>query len=269
MITNARTAVLFLVPVVFAVPAKTQEPDFNPLGREVPIEALSAVIRIQLEWIEIDHADLTELIEDDAAMRNHGHLSTNAGPMREALQEMIEKRKATLLDTSILNARSGQRAKVESILEYIYPTEYDPPGMLVTGEEETTSVAKSFSYLPQATAFEVRNLGTTVEVDPVLGADSRTIDLNLAPEIVYLADTTNYGTHVEGKSEVEITMPSFYTIKTTTQVTLMDGEPFFLGAHGPFNEKEGRVDQERRVLIFVKADLLYAGLPLAEEDEED
>jgi len=248
----------------FVATAQEEANAFNPLGRNVPVEELEKLIRIQLEWIELDHERLTELLADQGTMRVDGHLSSDAAPLRAAVAELIEADEAILLETAILTARSGQRAKVESIREYIYPTEYDPPGALLSNEAESGGRRAGLSYLPQATAFETRNLGVTVEVDPVLGADDRTIDLNLAPEIVYLADEESWGTHREGGSEVEIRMPIIYTMKMTTQVAVVAGEYFFLGAQSPLNEETRRVDTERRVMMFLKIDLLHVGLPLDE-----
>ena len=246
-----------------------QEATFDPLGRDIPIEALDVQIRIQIEWIEVEHETLTGLLSNQESMKTRGRISANAGPLREAVAELIEKRDATILETSILNARSGQRAKVESIQEFIYPTEYDPPGMLVNGKEEKTNTADNFTTLPNPTAFETRNLGVTVEVDPVLGADGRTIDLNLAPEIVYLVDQEHYGTFSSDDGEVDILMPTIYTMKITTQVSMIDGEYFFLSAQSPFNADTLMPDQERKVMMFLKSDLVYSGLPLPDPKEED
>jgi len=245
--------------------SKAQEADeFNPLGRDLPVEQMAKQLRIQLEWIEMSHETLTELLEDESTMKVKGRLSSNAGPLRETIKELIDDKDAKLLETAIVTARSGQRAKVESITEYTYPTEYDPPAAITESESE-----KTVSLAPQAAAFETRNLGMTLEVDAVLGADDRTIDLNLAPEIVYLLDQENYGSFDSRDSEVEVVMPTFYTMKTTTQITQIDGQYTFLGAHSPFNEDTTRMDSERKVLLFLKTDIVYVGLDLPAEKAEE
>ncbi len=239
--------------------------DFNPIGRDLPTEQMQLQLRIQVEWIELSHEDLTTLLEEDEGMRRSERLSGNAGPLRDSIKSLIDKNDARILETAIVIARSGQRAKVESITEFIYPTEYDPPTAIVSSNSKEQSV----SIAPQATAFETRNLGVTLEVDPVIGADDQTIDLNLAPEIVYLVDQENYGSFESDDSTVEVVMPTFYTMRTTTQIALMDGEYAFIGAHSPFNEKTMRTDPEHKVMLFVKADIVYVGLSLPEEVEEE
>lgn len=152
-------------------------------------------------------------------------------------------------------ARSGQRAKVEVIREFIYPTEYDPPeipnqvgstgGLIGPGGGSTAAIPVTPA---NPTAFETRNTGVTLEVDPVLGADEFTIDLSLSPEVVEFDGFINYGTPIfsGGTNFVggvggggvfqptlltsnRILMPVFSTRKVTTQVTIWDGQTIAIG----------------------------------------
>jgi general secretion pathway protein D len=162
-----------------------------------------------------------------------------------------------LLSAPSVLARSGQRAKIEVIREFIYPTEYDPPEILVQagngnnggagGGNGGASVAMVTPANPAA--FETRNTGVTLEVDPVIGGDSFTIDLNLSPEVVDFEGFINYGSPINmgnpafnqlvppppgTPATIEITpnrieMPVFATRKVTTQVTIWDGQTVALG----------------------------------------
>ena len=158
-----------------------------------------------------------------------------------------------LLSAPSVLARSGQRAKIEVIREFIYPTEYDPPeiptnfgGGNAGGVGGNTTIAV-FPVTPATpAAFETRNTGVTLEVDPVIGGDEFTIDLNLAPEVVEFEGFINYGSPINtinpnplaglagGPAQVtltenEILMPVFSTRKVTTQVTIWDGQTVALG----------------------------------------
>jgi general secretion pathway protein D len=165
------------------------------------------------------------------------------------IRALDQKKGVDLLSAPSVMARSGQRAKIEVIREFIYPTEYDPPeipnqfgsiGGITTGG---TSAGGGFPVTPATpTAFETRNTGVTLEVDPVLGADEFTIDLNLAPEVVEFDGFINYGSPILTSSvnalglvqpvvvtENRIEMPVFNTRKVTTQVTIWDGQTVALG----------------------------------------
>ncbi len=50
------------------------------------------------------------------------------------------------------------------------------------------------------TKFETRNTGVTLEVEPVVGPDGVTIDLNLLPEVTEFEGFINYGSPIQSTS---------------------------------------------------------------------
>ena len=219
------------------------------------------------------------------------------------IRALAQKKGVDLLSAPSVMARSGQRAKIEVIREFIYPTEYDPPeipnqfgSIGTTGPGASSSGA--FPVTPATpTAFETRNTGVTLEVDPVLGADEFTIDLNLAPEVVEFDGFINYGSPIQTTSvnalglavpvvvtENRIEMPIFNTRKVTTQVTIWDGQTVALGglirediqdiedkipflgdlpAIGRLFRSSVELHLKRNLTIFVKAQLMDpAGMPI-------
>ena len=80
-------------------------------------------VGLLFEWIELDHRSANKLI------RKHANkISTNE--LREVLEKLLDEEKASLAETAYFVAKDLKRAKVESVDEHIYPTEYDPPGDL-------------------------------------------------------------------------------------------------------------------------------------------
>jgi general secretion pathway protein D len=227
-------------------------------------------------------------------------------PQFQVMIRALSQRKGVdLLSAPSVMARSGQRAKIEVIREFIYPTEYDPPEIpnqfgsvgFTTGGGGTTA-GGGFPVTPATpTAFETRNTGVTLEVDPVLGADEFTIDLNLAPEVVEFDGFINYGSPIQTSSinalgliepvvitENRIEMPVFNTRKVTTQVTIWDGQTVALGGLiredvqdvedkvpfigdlpvvGRLFRSSVELHLKRNLTIFVKAQLMDpAGMPI-------
>lgn len=226
------------------------------------------------------------------------------------IRALNQRRGVDLLSAPSVMARSGQRAKIEVIREFIYPTEYDPPEIpnQFGGGIGTVGVGTSGGSFPVTpatpTAFETRNTGVTLEVDPVLGADEFTIDLNLAPEVVEFDGFINYGSPIQTNSinafgfaepvvitENRIEMPVFNTRKVTTQVTIWDGQTVALGglirediqdvedkipflgdlpAVGRLFRSSVELHLKRNLTIFVKAQLMDpAGMPIHGQIKDD
>lgn len=201
-------------------------------------------LHLLLEYIEVEQEDFSQWILDNK-------LALDATPMRKTIQEWIDDRDAYLVQSSILTARSGQRGKVESIREYIYPTEYDPPEIPneVTLSGRATSPVTSIT----PTAFETRHLGHTFEIDPVIDSDGHTIYLNLAPELVEHQGYTHWPSE-DADPLFRATQPTFYTQKITTQIVVTDGRYGFLGTTRPRQATNKRID-DPIILQFIRADI--------------
>lgn len=202
-------------------------------------------ILIYLEYIEVDHSDFSDWLFENV-------MESDGTELRNEVQRWSKEGRAEIIDSATVLARSGQRAKAESVNEFIYPTEYDPPEIpssvtLKDGAEAPISAATP-------TALETRNLGTTMEVDPVLGADNFTIDLNLSPENVKLEAIEQWH-RTATDPRFKTHMPTFYTMKISTQVTTQHGRYTFLGTTRPLEAS----DPNRKnpiVLQFVRGDIL-------------
>lgn len=224
---------------------------FDPLG-ELAEQELPKVIRVQVEFIEVPQETMTELL--------HGpKTSANDTELRATLQELLKTEKAKMLETQLAIAKSGQRAKSESIHEFIYPTEYEPPEFptIVPDDGQAQPIAPDWSPATP-TAFETRNIGSILEIEPTLSFDSSTIDLRFSPELIYYTGNEIWTEVTRDEDTYQIQMPNFYTIRITTGVTLITGQPLLAAAASPKNDK-GNADFSKKILIFVKADVLTVG----------
>jgi general secretion pathway protein D len=183
------------------------------------------------------------------------------------VRALSQKKGVDLMSAPSVTTRSGQRATVEVIREFIYPTEFDPPqipqtvGATTTGGTGTgASEASTFPVTPTTpTAFEMRPVGVRMEVDPVIGPDGYTIDLNLAPEVTEFEGFINYGSPIQTAAtdalgnpttlvltENRIEQPVFSTRKVTTAVTVWDGQTVAMG--GLIREDVQQVDDKVPIL---------------------
>lgn len=169
------------------------------------------------------------------------------------LRALSQAKGSDFLSDAHVVTRPGQLAKIEQVREFIYPTEYDPPeipndfGRIPLGNDTflITEVDPIFPATPATpTAFETRRLGKSIEVEPTVAADNKTISLNVLLDFTDFSGFINYGTPitnsaflVNGQPSVvtpnEILMPVFDAIKETTNITIWDGQTVAIGGfHG-------------------------------------
>ena len=212
-----------LQTLIFARPVLHQLEDRPAKGSQ------SAEAMLTFQWLEVGQEQL------NSWLMTAGDVSAWIGG---GLNAKALEAGAKVLDERVMRFRSGQRIKNESIEEVIYPTEY-------TRDAE----GKNFAT---PTANETRHVGVTVEVDPVFSASGGTLDLNMAPEHVFhFGESVHHRFLVSGKWQPDITMPVFYVMKTTTQITLQAETPVLISVMSPPDEN-GEIDSSRKVLLFVK-----------------
>lgn len=165
-----------------------------------------------------------------------------------ALIDKIEKAAgASLLAAPTVTVKSGQRANMESIREFIYPTAFDAPKL--DGGDAARPVPLSpgqiISVVPAIPkSYERRPVGLRIEMDVSISPD-QLVQVNMAPELVSFDGFINHGTPIktayvdkEGKvqeivlSENTMNQPMFSTVKTITAAAIPDNHCLILGGLG-------------------------------------
>ncbi|QTN30949.1 hypothetical protein HZ994_00935 [Akkermansiaceae bacterium] len=207
------------------------------------------MVRVQMEFIEMAHKDLTRLMMQERSDK------ADATALRMKLQEMVDGQKASVLDTQIVMARSGQKATVESISEFMYPTEYKPPALPKSQEGEVKGT--DFPAISEhPTAFETKNLGSSLEIEPTIGENDEIIDLRFLPELTWHTGETVWQERKDGHGNItKVSMPDFYKLSINTSLTCISGQYVMVGVASPKNGA-GKIDLERKVMILVKCDVL-------------
>jgi general secretion pathway protein D len=178
------------------------------------------------------------------------------------IRALNQKKGVDLLSAPRVTTKSGQRAVIEIVREFRYPTQFQPPQIPQTvgavradnsgvlGDLIPLGSTSTVPVTPTTpTAFETRNTGVTLEVEPVVGPDGVTIDLNLVPQVVEFEGFINYGSPIFSPSSSflntvtgglvaspqsvitpnVINQPIFSTRKVTTSVSVWDGQTVVLG----------------------------------------
>jgi type II secretory pathway component GspD/PulD (secretin)/tetratricopeptide (TPR) repeat protein len=227
------------------------------------------------------------------------------------VRALNQKKGVDLLSAPRVTTKSGQRAVIEIVREFRYPTQFDPPKIPestgATGVQGIVggSTSNAFPVTPTTpTNFETRNTGVTLEVEPVVGPDGVTIDLNLVPQVVEFEGFINYGSPIQtfstnalGITTTQVLTPNvinqpiFNSRKVTTSVSVWDGQTVVLG--GLMREDVQKTEDrtpvigdiplvgrlfrsnseqhiKRNLVIFVTARLVNpAGQPINATEEEE
>lgn len=149
-------------------------------------------------------------------------------PEQELYKDLVDrttKNQAKQEALMMIRGRSGQRIKAESISESIFPTGYDRG---VAGSPGTPSVPATHAAPPAGTAYETRNCGITLEIEPTLSNDHQIADVRLAPDHTSLLRLAKWG---QGISQIEMPIYKVQTINTAVATTI--GSPCFLGTISP------------------------------------
>jgi general secretion pathway protein D len=225
------------------------------------------------------------------------------------IRALNQKKGIDLLSAPRVTTKSGQRAIVEVIREFRYPRTYSAPQVPAIGSSTTTTNAVVPVVVTPTTPqdWETRNTGVTLEVEPIVGGDATTIDLNLVPQVVEFEGFINYGSPINAVgvntvggaittsvpvllTENVINQPVFSTRKVTTSVSVYDGQTVVLGGlmREDVQKTEDKVPiigdiplvgrafrsnveqhTKKNLVIFVTARIITpAGVPLNEEEEE-
>jgi hypothetical protein len=238
------------------------EADAEAQAREMLQAAANAnfpkFVRVQVEFIEMPHETLTRLLY----MNKPG--SADAALLRDSVQDEVEKGDAAILETVIGSARSGERSLVESVEEIIYPTEFLPssaPSTANAGSGETEPAAEPAAKArvvapPTPSAFETRNLGTTLEIEPTIGGNDKIIDLRFSPTLTWHCGESVWMERKDGLGDLaRVQTPKFYSLRLTTAQTCLDGQYMMVAAISP-KDAAGVTDRSRKVMVFVKCDIL-------------
>jgi general secretion pathway protein D len=171
------------------------------------------------------------------------------GQVQLIMRGLAQKKGTDLMTAPSITARSGEKALIEIIREFIYPTEYEPPelpnsiGGGVDGGGGLGGNAGIFPVTPATpTSFETRNTGVTLEIEPTIGSNDMVIDLRFAPDIVEFEGFVNYGSPIQSPAtdflgnpttvtitENRIEMPVFSSRRVTTALTIFDGYTVAVG----------------------------------------
>jgi general secretion pathway protein D len=174
------------------------------------------------------------------------------GQIQMIMRGLAQKKGSDLMTAPSVTARSGQKATIDVIREFIYPIEFEPPEVPATigGGGGAGFGGIGFAAAPQfvpvtpasPVAWETRNTGVTLEIEPNIGENDFVIDIRFLPQIVEFEGFVNYGSPILAPSvnalgnpvtlvvtENRIEQPVFSKRSVDTSLTIYDGYTVAVG----------------------------------------
>lgn len=135
------------------------------------------------------------------------------GQVKMIMRGLSQKKGVDLMTAPSITAKSGKKATIEIIREFIHPTEYDAPepgngggngGGNNNNNGNFGGGGQAVATPANPTSFETRNIGVTLEIEPTFTADNFVIDLRIKPEIVEFEGFINYGSPIQTSAPRDI-----------------------------------------------------------------
>lgn len=149
------------------------------------------------------------------------------------VMKVVEGQNAVFFGNPLVQTLDGIRGVSESILEKRYPTAYELPENSITQDHAVPVVpSKSEAERPVPVRFETRNLGITLEVEPHVKSDGKSILLNLvAQRVVHNGDQAFEAARMKSGQVVSVTQPQFASYKATMTTAVPNGAYQLIGVH--------------------------------------
>lgn len=185
------------------------------------------------------------------------------------LRAINQQKGVDLVSAPKVTVTSGRKASINITRKFPYPISYSPPQ--VPQSQGGGGINPATPSTP--VAFDVRPVGVLLEVQPTVGPDGYTIDLELSPQITEFQGFVNYGSPIQSignitvpnilangqqgqplvvgtktvlLTENTILQPVFSVRQVDTHVTLLDGQSVILG--GLIREDVQKVQDKTPIL---------------------
>lgn len=219
---------------------------------EHPLATPPQYFILQLEYIQIDQLTLTSLLYGDGILKT-------VKEHRKTIKNLINEGKATLLETSIVTGENNDISRGESVLQFVYPTEYEP-AIMPKPNKDGDIPEGAIAVGPTPTAFEERPVGLITEIEGRIfnSQKGRQVRVELEPEWISYEGNMDWATWKDNFGTANISMPLFYKLSFKTGVTFKHNQYRILGIHSQKNAK-GFPSSDKKIIVFARAIIKEAG----------
>lgn len=205
------------------------------------LDTVPAYISFNTHIVEAESSVIHQIVKE-------APLKADQKALWDRLAAMADQGRARHIGSLMYDTRSGQRATLERAANRQYAE-----GFSLDGNEALDVPMSS------------RKVGTRLEIDPVIGPDGATLDVNYALEHDFLQPTERWEPAAQsGQRRIETQVTDFHVAKLSTAITLLSGMTKLLGVWDPDpSPAGGKVMQA----AFLKGEVVHV-LPVADSRAE-
>lgn len=240
------------------------------------VDAVAALVDGMLTHVPTTIGLSTYIVQGDGELlrrlANETSMIADHSAAWHAVEEAVAQGKAKILRSAWLETRSGQRTSHFAQTEYrtvghtsisnkfggetVTPAP-NPDDKTVKPASATSVVVHGVSHPVLAGDHEVTPVGFSEELDPVLGPDGKTMDIQLGVEYDYAPPTPHFEPSGGGDKvlRAETFTTDFHKAKVTTAITLLSGSTKLLSVWRP----EGTPEFDNNDILqaaFLRADIM-------------
>ncbi len=219
-----------------------------------------SVLQLRLHVVEAGSALVRRLGRESLAVTDHR-------AALEALLAEVAAGRGRVVETAMIEAKSGQRCLVKSGASYMHLDPNLSAQVSVPKSEKATVVVADAGTPELIASSEWKPLGLEWEIDPTLGGDGYTVDLLMAVKRQSKPPTERFAAPEDGDAQrIDAPTVSFHPLELNTAFTTVSGMKRLIGIWQPVSG-EGTLNQEVMQAVFVEArvvallDWLTADIP--------
>lgn len=210
----------------------------------IQAQELKKQVFVEIEWISLPSGTVTKIIKQT---------KSSSSPLRSAVQKLIINNLATVINHTATVATTGETARIESVLQMIYPTEYTTGSFDMYSGQTFLNWRVARSGNLNNSSFEERPVGSVFEFEPTVVGDRIYIDIE--PEMVNFLGIKRIATHTDKWGHNHGVMPNFskYTTKTSTTQT---NHSYQLISITPKVSQKGPLNHDTEIALFIRASII-------------
>ena len=220
------------------------------------VNARGALLEVQTRFVRVAQKTLDELGAELFPGKGAGYrydlVEFDAVPAGELERRLASRRDLVENKVCRVTTRSGEEAVFKNVSECIYPTDYDVQmsSYAPSGSNDWVRTGEYGFATVEPQSFTMREVGSILDVTPIMTDDEQVVDLSLNMQIVAPPEWMDYGTQLPsatgGSYALPMKQPFFPVASSDTKLTVAPGETV-LASSGVF---QGKADETE--LVFVR-----------------